>query len=129
YAAEGGGVGPHYDQYDVFLVQAAGRRHWRLGPECDDSSRLRGDVPLKMLADMSVTGEHIAGPGDVLYLPPGVAHHGVALDSDCITWSVGFRAPDYRDLLAEMVAETLAGAAPALYRDAGRALPADPGRL
>ncbi|GAA5119058.1 JmjC domain-containing protein [Alloalcanivorax gelatiniphagus] len=129
YAAEGGGVGPHYDQYDVFLVQAAGRRHWQLGPVCDDSSRLRGDVPLKMLADMPVTEEHIAGPGDVLYLPPGVAHHGVALDSDCITWSVGFRAPDYRDLLAEMVAETLADAAPTLYQDAGRALPGDPGRL
>ena len=68
-------------------------------------------------------------PGDVLYLPPGMAHHGVALDSDCITWSVGFRAPDYRDLLAEMVAETLADTDEQLYTDPGRAPVDDAGEL
>ncbi|MAK22775.1 MAG: cupin [Alcanivorax sp.] len=129
YAAEGGSVGPHFDQYDVFLIQAAGRRHWQLGPQCDEQSRLRGDVPLKMLAHMPVEQEHTAGPGDVLYLPPGMAHHGVALDSDCITWSVGFRAPDYRDLLAEMVAETLADTDEQLYTDPGRAPVDDAGEL
>ena len=129
YAAEGGSVGPHFDQYDVFLIQASGQRHWQLGPLCDDDSHLRGDVPLKMLADMPVEQEHTAGPGDVLYLPPGVAHHGVALDSDCVTWSVGFRAPDYRDLLAEVVAETLADSPTRLYADPGRPLVSDPGRL
>ncbi len=129
YAAEGGSVGPHFDQYDVFLIQASGRRHWQLGPLCDDDTRLRGDVPLKMLAHMPVESEYTAGPGDVLYLPPGVAHHGVALDSDCVTWSVGFRAPDYRDLLAEVVAETLAETPTRLYADPGRAPVADPGRL
>lgn len=129
YAAEGGSVGPHFDHYDVFLIQAAGRRHWRIGPLCDDDTPQRDDVPLKMLTEMPVQEEHSAGPGDVLYLPPGVAHHGVALDSDCVTWSVGFRAPDYRDLLAEMVAESLAEAEPALYQDAGRAPTSDAGQL
>jgi len=129
YAAEGGSVGPHFDQYDVFLIQAAGQRHWQIGPHCDEHSRLRGDVPLKMLAHLSVEEEHIASPGDVLYLPPGAAHHGVALDSDCITWSVGFRAPDYRDLLAEMVAETLADTDEQLHADPGRAPVDDAGML
>jgi len=82
-----------------------------------------------MLAHMPVEQEHTAGPGDVLYLPPGMAHHGVALDSDCITWSVGFRAPDYRDLLAEMVAETLADTDEQLYTDPGRAPVDDAGEL
>lgn len=129
YAAEGGSVGPHFDRYDVFLIQASGQRRWQLGPACDESTPQRSDTPLKMLAHMPVEAEHIAGPGDVLYLPPGVAHHGVALDSDCVTWSVGFRAPDFRDLAAEMVAESLADSEPQLYGDAGRAPATDPGRL
>lgn len=129
YAAEGGSVGPHFDRYDVFLVQAAGQRRWQLGPLCDESTPQRSDTPLKMLADMPVQADYNAGPGDVLYLPPGVAHHGVALDSECVTWSVGFRAPDFRDLLAEMVAENLAEMGPTLFSDAGRALPQDPGQL
>jgi 50S ribosomal protein L16 3-hydroxylase len=129
YAAEGGSVGPHFDQYDVFLIQATGQRHWQVGPKCDEHSRLRGDVPLKMLAHMPIEQEYTAGPGDVLYLPPGVAHHGVALDSECITWSVGFRAPDYRDLLAEMVAETLADTDEQLHADPGRAPVEDAGEL
>ncbi|ARB45605.1 cupin domain-containing protein [Alloalcanivorax xenomutans] len=129
YAAEGGSVGPHFDQYDVFLIQASGHRHWKIGPHCDDAAPQRTDTPLKMLAHMPCEQEFHAGPGDVLYLPPGVAHHGVASDSDCVTWSVGFRAPDYRDLLAEMVAECLANQPEQLYRDAGRAPCPDPGRL
>lgn len=129
YAAEGGSVGPHFDRYDVFLIQAAGRRHWQIGPPCDERTPQRDDTPLKMLLEMPVQQEHTAGPGDVLYLPPGVAHHGVALDSDCVTWSVGFRAPDYRELLAEMVAESLAGTEPALHEDAGRQPSADAGQL
>ncbi len=129
YAAEGGSVGPHFDRYDVFLIQAAGQRRWQLGPPCDENTPQRSDTPLKMLADMPLQAEYNAGPGDVLYLPPGVAHHGVALDSECVTWSVGFRAPDFRDLLAEMVAENLAEMGPTLFSDAGRVLPKDPGRL
>lgn len=129
YAAEGGSVGPHFDRYDVFLIQAAGRRHWQIGPLCDERTPQRDDTPLKMLLDMPVQQEHTASPGDVLYLPPGVAHHGVALDSDCVTWSVGFRAPDYRELLTEMVAECLADTEPALYEDAGRRPSIDAGQL
>lgn len=129
YAAAGGSVGPHFDRYDVFLLQAAGQRRWQLGPRCDESTRQRSDTPLKMLADMPVEAEHIASPGDVLYLPPGVAHHGVALDSDCVTWSVGFRAPDFRDLTAEIVAESLADSEPRLYEDAGRPATTDAGQL
>lgn len=129
YAAEGGSVGPHFDRYDVFLIQASGQRHWQLGPVCDEHSPQRSDTPLKMLAHMPVEQELTAGPGDVLYLPPGVAHHGIALDSHCVTWSVGFRAPDYRDLLTEIVAGNLADADPSLHADAGRRPPADPGQL
>lgn len=90
YAAPGGGVGPHYDSYDVFLVQAHGRRAWRIASKFD--RRIRRDVPLKMIAPFSAEQEWILEPGDMLYLPPGVAHDGVALD-ECITVSVGFRAP------------------------------------
>ena len=100
YAAKGGSVGPHFDRYDVFLIQAAGTRRWQIGDVCDDSSPRQPHPDLKLLADMSVREEFVARPGDVLYLPPGVAHHGVAEDSDCLTWSVGFRAPDYQMLMA-----------------------------
>lgn len=127
YATEGGSVGPHFDRYDVFLIQAAGQRQWDIGPVCDDNSpRLEHDQ-LKLLADMPSEEQFIASPGDVLYLPPGVAHHGVALDDDCITWSVGFRAPDTASLLAEMAAECAASADDALYSDPQRQPCDDPG--
>ena len=129
YAAEGGSVGPHFDQYDVFLIQAAGRRcvpaPRACGPAFSGAHRRAGGC-VRRTAGPAASA---AGPGDVLYLPPGMAHHGVALDSDCITWSVGFRAPDYRDLLAEMVAETLADTDEQLYTDPGRAPVDDAGEL
>lgn len=92
-APEGGSVGPHFDQYDVFLVQAEGRRRWQVGPDCQADTPLADGTPLKILRAMSVTDEWDLEPGDVLYLPPRLAHHGVAL-SQSMTWSVGFRAPD-----------------------------------
>src|SRR5690606_21392773 len=129
YAVRGGSVGAHVDQYDVFLIQASGQRRWQIGPVCDaDTQRLPHDS-LKLLADMPVLEEHLLGPGDVLYLPPGVAHHGVAEDDDCVTWSVGFRAPRLADLLARVTDEALADTPDALFSDAGRPLPAVPGQL
>ncbi len=98
YATEGGGVGPHIDRYDVFLVQIQGRRRWRVGgPEAD----LTPHCPhpdITQIAPFEPALELVAEPGDVLYIPPGVPHWGVALD-DSITCSVGFRAPAARDLL------------------------------
>ncbi|MCH8542979.1 MAG: cupin domain-containing protein [Alcanivorax sp.] len=129
YAVTGGSVGPHFDQYDVFLIQAAGHRRWQLGPHCDATTPLQPHDTLRLLADMPVTSEHLLGPGDVLYVPPGVAHWGVAEDDDCVTWSVGFRAPRRADLLARITDEVLAEVPEALFTDAGRGLPEAPGTL
>lgn len=96
YASDGGGVGPHVDSYDVFLLQAHGRRRWRISRQRDLD--LIPGLPLKILTDFRPTQEWVLEPGDMLYLPPGVAHDGVALGPDCVTCSVGFRAPAYRDL-------------------------------
>lgn len=98
FAVEGGSVGPHFDQYDVFLVQGEGRRHWRIGQHCDHTSpRLEG-TPLHILRDFEEQDSFVCEPGDVLYLPPGVAHYGVAME-DCMTFSVGFRAPSVGEVL------------------------------
>jgi 50S ribosomal protein L16 3-hydroxylase len=90
YAAPGGGVGPHLDSYDVFLLQGEGRRRWRWGRQAD--LRLKPGAPLKLLAHFTPTDEAVLAPGDLLYLPPQVAHDGVAVDT-CTTYSIGFRAP------------------------------------
>lgn len=102
YAAEGGGVGPHTDNYDVFLLQLHGRRRWRWGPARDPS--LVPDVPLKLLSSFEPRHEAVLEPGDMLYLPPHQAHDGVAVDGDCMTCSVGFRAPTERELAREILA-------------------------
>ncbi len=96
YATDGGGVGPHVDSYDVFLLQAQGRRRWRIGRQRDHACV--DGLPLKILADFHPTDEWVLDPGDMLYLPPGVAHEGVAL-GECITLSVGFRAPGWQELV------------------------------
>ena len=95
YATPGGGVGPHFDSYDVFLLQGEGRRRWRYGRQAD--LRLRPDAPLRILRRFTPRHEAVLGPGDMLYLPPEYAHDGVALDG-CITYSIGFRAPLHQDL-------------------------------
>ncbi len=96
YATDGGGVGPHVDSYDVFLVQTHGRRRWRIGRQRD--LRLVPGLPLKILASFRPTHEWVLEPGDLLYLPPGVAHEGVAL-GESITCSIGFRAPAWQELV------------------------------
>ena len=95
YAAPGGGVGPHFDSYDVFLLQASGRRRWRYGRQQD--LRLVPDAPLRILQHFAPQHDATLAPGDMLYLPPDYAHDGVALDA-CMTYSIGFRAPAYQEL-------------------------------
>src|SRR4029079_9979240 len=96
-AAPQGSVGPHVDSYDVFLVQGRGRRHWRIAERFDRAS-LPG-LDLRVLRTFRAEQEWVLGPGDMLYLPPGVAHHGVALE-ECLTYSIGLRAPSQYDLVA-----------------------------
>lgn len=99
YATDGGGVGPHFDQYDVFLLQGLGRRRWRIGPKCDSQTPLLPHEELRLLADFEATDEWILEPGDILYVPPCFAHDGVAIGSDCMTYSIGFRAPSRAELV------------------------------
>lgn len=106
-AAPGGSVGPHVDQYDVFLLQAEGRRRWQIARQFDPS--LRPNCELNVLDTFEPEQEWVLEPGDMLYLPPGVAHHGVALDTG-MTWSIGMRAPSSADLLqslGEWLADTM----------------------
>ena len=117
WAVDGGGVGPHFDSYDVFLLQAAGRRRWRVSMQRD--RQLLPDAPLKILADFRPTMEWVLEPGDMLYLPPGAAHDGVAL-GECMTYSIGFRAPTATELtrgLLEHMADQVDRAG--LYADPG----------
>ena len=98
-AGIGGGVGPHFDSYDVFLIQMSGRRQWQISKQKDLS--LNPNLPLKILQHFKAEHEWVLEPGDMLYLPPHIAHHGVALDAGCQTWSVGFRSPSFKELLQE----------------------------
>ena len=121
YASDGGGVGPHFDSYDVFLLQAQGQRRWRIGRQKDLA--LQEGMPLKILADFQPEQEFVLEPGDMLYLPPRYAHDGVA-QGECMTYSIGFRAPDQVELaqallqgMAEQLAESIP---PKRYRDPGQ---------
>jgi 50S ribosomal protein L16 3-hydroxylase len=98
YAVTGGGVGPHFDSYDVFLLQGHGRRRWRISAQSDLS--LKADLPLKILDHFVPEQEFICQPGDLLYLPPGYAHEGVALEP-CMTYSIGFRAPSHQEWITQ----------------------------
>lgn len=99
YAPEHGSVGPHLDQYDVFLIQAEGTRRWQINTRTYDNNDFIDDIDLQILKSFEAEQEWVVKPGDILYLPPGVSHYGVALE-DCITISIGFRAPSYSDLLS-----------------------------
>ncbi|MGC9236193.1 MAG: JmjC domain-containing protein [Thiomonas sp.] len=101
WASDGGGVGPHQDAYDVFLLQAAGRRRWRIGPVLD--ATLQPGKPVKLLAHFEPEEDLILEPGDMLYLPPGWGHDGIAVGNDCMTYSIGFRAPPQGELLKEVL--------------------------
>jgi 50S ribosomal protein L16 3-hydroxylase len=129
FAAPGGSVGAHVDQYDVFLLQAQGRRRWQIDARPNPPAAFRDDVELKLLREFTPSHGWVLQPGDMLYLPPGVPHHGVAEDA-CLTFSVGMRAPARGELLiefAEFLAETLPEAA--RYEDPDLAPPKDAGEI
>jgi len=125
YAAQDGSVGPHIDAYDVFLFQAQGRRRWQIQQPPPADPVCLPDLPLAILDDFQPTSDWILEPGDLLYLPPGIPHWGIAQDNHCMTWSIGFRAPAWRDLLFSRleaildVARPHRGADP-LFTDPGR---------
>lgn len=128
WASDGGGVGPHFDSYDVFLLQASGQRHWRIGRQKDLS--LEPNVPLKILSNFEPEEEHLLNPGDMLYLPPRWAHDGVAVGDDCMTYSVGFRVPQRGGLAGELLqrmAEEFDDAT--LYRDPTQPATATPAAM
>ncbi|USA45118.1 cupin domain-containing protein [Acinetobacter sp. C26M] len=101
YAPKGGSVGKHFDFYDVFLVQGHGHRRWQLGQMCDESTEFLPDQPLKLLADLDIHFDEVLAPGDLLYVPPGLAHYGVAED-DCLTFSFGFRMPNLSEMIDQV---------------------------
>lgn len=98
YAPQGGSVGKHFDFYDVFLVQGYGHRRWQLGQMCNAETELVPGQPLKLLPEMDVNFDEVLAPGDLLYVPPGLSHYGVAED-DCLTFSFGFRMPNISDMM------------------------------
>ena len=130
YATDQGGVGPHFDSYDVFLLQAHGSRRWRIGRQKDLS--LQSDVPLKILANFEPEQEFVLEPGDMLYLPPRYAHDGIALGK-CMTYSIGFRSPRANELAGELM-QRLAQEADfsrndIVYRDPNQTAQAQPAKI
>jgi 50S ribosomal protein L16 3-hydroxylase len=128
WASDGGGVGPHFDSYDVFLLQATGQRRWRIGRQKDLS--LQPGVPLKILSHFEPEEEHLLNPGDMLYLPPRWAHDGDAVGGDCSTYSIGFRAPQRGGLAGELLqrmADELDDST--LYRDPQQPATANPAAM
>ncbi|MFO8044432.1 MAG: cupin domain-containing protein [Halomonas sp.] len=132
YAPTGGSVGPHVDQYDVFLLQGSGQRRWQLGGKVADDAPILDGIDLRILAHFAVEDDDdwVLEPGDMLYLPPGWSHHGVSQSDDCLTLSVGFRAPSadeaitsYADYLGEQLPSSRR------YADAGMAPVSDPGEI
>lgn len=130
YASDGGGVGPHVDSYDVFLLQLQGRRRWRIAPRGDPA--LVADVPLKILANFTPRQEWTLEAGDMLYLPPGWAHDGVA-QGTCMTASIGFRAAGRTELCREVLQRVIDATEPpeneTLYRDPAQPASAEPARI
>lgn len=130
YANDGGGVGAHFDHYDVFLIQGLGRRRWQVGAVCDSTTELLPHDDLRLLARFEATDEWILEPGDILYVPPGMAHDGVALGDDCMTYSIGFRAPSRQELItgwSESAAEDLPDED--RYGDPGLTVQDNPGEI
>lgn len=143
YASDGGGVGPHFDSYDVFLLQVQGRRRWRIGRLKEP--RLLPNAPLKILSHFEAEEEWLLEPGDMLYLPPRWAHDGVA-EGECMTCSIGFRAPAQDEFAREVLqrvldaaqdeaeaqaeqADSVRHSAQPLYRDPKQAATSQPGRI
>lgn len=129
YAVQGGSAGPHYDMYDVFLIQGIGQRRWQLGQMCDENSERVEGTALRILQNMERHFDEIVNPGDLLYVPPGMAHNGIA-QNECTTYSIGFRAPvlgQMLDRLVEAVFESASGQQ--LFTDADRTAISRPAAL
>jgi 50S ribosomal protein L16 3-hydroxylase len=116
FAQDKGSVGPHLDNYDVFLLQVEGKRHWHISEENYSDADLMKGTKLKILSNFNSQQDWILEPGDMLYLPPGVAHHGVAV-GDCVTFSIGFRAPTRKELLTAYSDESNESIADTFYTD------------
>ncbi len=130
YATDGGSVGPHYDNYDVFLVQGSGQREWQLGQRCDDNSPLLDHPDLLLLDQFNSEQTYLLSAGDVLYIPPRYAHWGIARGDNCITYSVGFRAPASDEIISEFsayIADQLGNQS--RYQDSSPALASNPGEI
>jgi len=129
WASDGGGVGPHLDSYDVFLIQVHGRRRWRIGPVADET--LLPDMPVRLLQNFEPAEEWVLEPGDMLYLPPRWGHDGIA-EGECMTASAGFRVPLQtglaRELLQRLAEDDELGDG-ALYRDPRQPATAAPGEI
>lgn len=129
FAATGGSVGAHVDQYDVFLLQAQGHRRWQIDAGPSPPLDFRDDVELRLLRRFAPTHDWVLAPGDMLYLPPGVPHHGVAEDP-CLTFSIGMRAPSAAELMGDYIDTLAADADEALrYADPDLAPPKDPNEI
>ena len=130
WASEGGGVGPHLDAYDVFLIQVHGRRRWRIGRVADD--RFVEGLPLRILRHFEPEHDWVLEPGDLLYLPPRWGHDGTADGGECMTCSVGFRVPTADEVAREVLSRLLDqdGTVPSRhYTDPGQPATAAPGRI
>ena len=117
YAADAGSVGPHVDLYDVFLLQGEGRRRWQINTQAVTENNQVEETPLRIQKDFKVEQEWIVEPGDMIYLPPGVSHHGVSL-GESISYSIGFRATSHADLVSDFIAHITQDLSPQLtYQD------------
>ena len=130
YAVDGGGVGAHFDNYDVFLVQGLGQRRWQVGGRCDHTTPLLPHDDLRLLATFEPIDEWVLGPGDILYVPPGFAHNGIAVGDDCMTYSIGFRAPSRGELIANWAEHIVSELEDDdRYSDPGLPVPENPGEI
>jgi 50S ribosomal protein L16 3-hydroxylase len=131
-ASDGGGVGPHYDSYDVFLLQMHGKRRWKIGPLLN--KELEEGVPLKILKEFEPTEEFVLEPGDMLYLPPNYGHDGIA-EGTCSTLSIGFRAPTQAEVLSGILRDMAdqieqdPGMTQKLFSDPARGLQKNPAEI
>lgn len=129
-APKGGSVGPHFDYYDVFLLQATGTRHWQLGQTCSTNTPLQDNCPLKILTTFDTSAEYLAEPGDLLYIPANIAHWGISQSDDCTTYSIGFRAPSYSDILLDLSQEIASQlSSDERYRDTVNTFSDNPGAI
>ena len=130
FATQGGGVGPHYDNYDVFLIQTQGKRRWEVGGFFDQNSPRRPDTPVMIMTEWEPEYNWVLEPGDMLYIPPQVGHNGIGESDDCMTYSVGFRAPSHAEIMrsfTDFIGEKLTSES--RYTDPDLTLQDNPGEI